>query len=340
MEMIQLNTHLDTDPNPNPFNITTLTPWFPEIKSTHLQLPKYFKPIIGRFNLAIPHLNRCDYEVSWKQQPKGIRRNTCGYSAPAIASLLLIFDANKIDGTRELNNILNTQVKHGLKSEQFIWVINETIGHFYDNIQTKCDATGVDRGIWGMIIANHKMVYEVNDTNLTDGVNLISFSAKGCNTTVHHSVLYCISTHNTCFIIDSWTAGGYGKEIRSRPVSYRMFNLDEVIRSLVFLNDHTKLMSEYQPVFQKIMINIFAADYEFATHPNPGFYKVYKTDSELIKDVLIKMYLRIEATNLLLPTSFFGGGIIKRNKYTKKNQKKNKRIKKNKKQKTNKIYTN
>lgn len=289
---------------------------FQQIHSMSERVPTDIIDTIDQIDLAIYFLGKCDYYKTWKNQgPPGDYIDTCGYSAPGMAILLLCFEELGIFHMNDLNDWL----RHiGVPEETFMDIINETIANFLDIIIGKCPLTGVDNGIMGLIENNSPEVTLVDYHSITPGVNLISFTPRTSCTTVHHAVLYSIPDHNICIIIDSWMAGGRdGTDQRSRPISYRICPLTEIIDVLV------ELQTANRHFTGRRMGQYFAPDSEFIR--NPYTLIVYKTSSPYI------LSIKDQATEHFVVEGYpseFGGGLVKRHKYTNKKRKNIKRIKK------------
>jgi len=272
--------------------------------------------IIDQIDFAIYFLGKCDYYKTWKKQgPSGDYIDTCGYSAPGIAILLLCFEELGIFNMNELTDWLRHT---SIPEETFMDIINETIANFLDIIIGRCPLTGVDNGIMGLIRNNSPEVTRIDHDSITPGVNLISFTPRGSCTTVHHAVLYSIPEHNICIIIDSWMAGCRdGMDQRSRPISYRIWPLNEIIDALVELQKTSRNFTG------RLMGKYFEPDLEFIH--NPYTLTVYKTSSPYIVSV------KDQATEHFVVDGYsseFGGGRVKRHKYTNKKRKNIKKVKK------------
>lgn len=247
---VKLDTFADILQNINPENII-LTQF-------------YDKP--NDFNFAIHMLHY--YESNKKWAMTGDYKGTCGYTAPGIGLILLLFEHYNIRDYNTLNIFLElkngeTRWLHEYDSNMFGHIINETIATFLD-LTGYNPITGINQGIMGMIqgsesveisnmrydamaVVDNAIISRVNDNNLREGVNIISFKNRiHGGSTFHHSAIYTIPRENRCFILDSW----YDNTSRTcRPLSYRQFTFEEVKNALLELNSDTIYPDRMSEIF-------------------------------------------------------------------------------------------
>jgi len=193
---------------------------------------------------AIQFLTECEARKTWTR--KWPLSMTCGYTAPGIGLLLQLFLHNGVSSPETLLESLKQPLD--LTMEQFMFVVNETIGNLLD-MMTTCPVTQIQLGIRGLIAAEqskplqedimesgHADVYKVgpHGSNLANGPNIISFSLRkpDCET-FHHAVIYHIPVINACYIIDSWV-DSQGRDCR--PLSSRRHHAAEVYSAIDELN--------------------------------------------------------------------------------------------------------
>lgn len=283
------------------------------------------------FNFAIYFLNHSEANKKWIKYPGG-SSGTCGYTGPGIGLVIKIFQHNDIYDEHTLEAFLHSV---GFTRQQFIDIINETIGNFADFVRNDvCPVTGVTAGISGLLEEQKEkarpnstvmqtdepqVVYTVEEdgSNLVEGVNVISFTsrARGCDT-FHHATLYTIHETNVCFIIDSWTTPE-GVPFECRPLTYRQFSFSEVIHQLDRLNSDDISPGEMAHIFG----HYFMAHPVFLQNiPNMGLVTVNTVSPDYIVDVYNRCEKRIREGQI---KSDFGGKLRKkRNKKTRKLNKK------------------
>lgn len=196
----------------------------------------------GFLHLAIGFLKHCEKQKRWIKNKDHYFGSTCGYTGIGIALVLKLFLHNSISNESSLRSFLSRY-----NEEQFVNIINETIGNFVDAVEQFCPVTGVFNGIMGLIkegAMQDRMaaddepakVYELSadGSNITVGVTSISFATNECST-FHHATLYIpIGNEDRCFIVDSWAATDKGN-FTCRRLSYRQFQTQEVKAALVYL---------------------------------------------------------------------------------------------------------
>ena len=97
-------------------------------------------------SFAISFLTECEPTKKWKKITGNFVR-TCGYTGPGIGLLLQLFDEWGVFDISSLTRIL--QIQH-LNMEQFMDIVNETIGNFLD-VMPFCPVTGTEFGTSGLL---------------------------------------------------------------------------------------------------------------------------------------------------------------------------------------------
>jgi len=190
---------------------------------------------------------------------------TCGYTAPGIGLLLQLFDVWNVYDDSTLSTFLKRQ---HLNMEQFMDIVNETIGNFFDVIPV-CPVTETEFGMRGLLTREQNKqsdsdlmdsgetnVYKVegNGSNLVTGANVISFTSRtyGCDT-IHHAVLYIIPELDTCYIIDSWSTSKptdfvkHCRPLQSRPhqIAAVYAIIDELNSDIIKKERTIQILSHY-----------------------------------------------------------------------------------------------
>jgi len=283
---------------------------------------------------------------------------TCGYTGPGIGILLQLFEHNHIFNKETLHSFLTIQ---HLSEEQFMDIINETIGNLLD-IMPVCPITQTTRGISGLLVREQSkstkpeeemkdeneeppIIYKVSSggSNLKPGANVISFTSRthGCDT-IHHAVLYIVQKLNTCYIIDSWsTSNPTDFDKHCRPLVSRPHHIDAVYAIIDELNSNTiipertfQILSEYFLAHDESIRQTIIAIRQVTVHTiNPLYLHHIYTESERL----------IRSGSTHMESSFvssFGGKTRKRYIIKNKKNKKNKKISRTKKYsgKTNRKY--
>lgn len=300
---IYINSHIPRDYNYYP-NFRIIAPSIETI-------PIDTEPIRDRIDLAIRTLQLCDANKIWQKQPIGRYVDTCGYTGPGIAILLLYFEELGIDNNNQLMTWLSAK---NMQPQTFFDIINETIANMLDLAVGHCPLTGVNKGIQGLIQIKSPNLTLVDYHSITPGVNLISFINRDHCYTSHHAVLYSIPQHNTCIIIDSWAAA-VGESWSCRPVTSRTHNLEQVCNALIYLNTSNDL-----GLIQTIMNEFFVPSQQYLLSPYP--VTVFKVNSLYINYIRHLAYEQIVTYNIGTRM----GGRVKH--YTNKKRKNIKRIKK------------
>lgn len=271
-------------------------------------------------SFAISFLTACEPTKKWKKITGNFVR-TCGYTGPGIGLLLQLFDEVGVFDIPTLTTFL--QLQH-LNKEQFMDIVNETIGNFLD-VMPFCPVTGTEFGMSGLLHrektkqsdsdlmdSGETNVYKVegNGSNLVPGANVISFTSRTheCDT-IHHAVLYIIPALDTCYIIDSWsTSNPTDFDKHCRPLVSRPHHIDAVYAIIDELNYDTispkrtlQILSEY-----------FLADNETIreTIDEIGQVTVHTIKPSFILDV----YIACRQMLLERGSTSFGGKTRKRNK--------------------------
>jgi hypothetical protein len=287
------------------------------------------------FNFAIEFLQYCESNKKWEKNDGKDFSATCGYTGPGIGLVIKLFMTNNIYSKDTLYEFLGNLYNSDM--EQFINIINETIGNFVDIIDV-CPVTGVNNGIYGLLKEQKEKQYEgsiaidepikvykvaEDGSNLVEGVNVISFTSRQfeCDT-FHHATLYMIPESDICYIIDSWSTSE-GVQFECRPLTFRQFTVGEVIYALNRLNSDDILPEEITYIFQYY----FIAHYTFIEKiPDVVLFSVHTVSPDYIEEVYTICEQRIKSREQT--KSDFGGKPRKKNrKLRKKTRKLRKRSK-------------
>ena len=265
---------------------------------------------------------------------------TCGYTAPGMTVILLLFDKLGIKNSNDFNRIMPTTT-YNTSPLYVSHIINEVIGNLFD-LSNYCPLTGTHQGVMGlikesMITKKSKKVmlleseYEVMDgeiggwstyNNLQNGPNLLSFSTRGQTEsdlcTFHHAVVY--RQNNKCYVIDSWSAER-GRIYRTS--SYRQFTTEKVLVSLgqLITTTDTKLTRE-------IMGDIFMAYRRFIEEADL-LVTIHITKNEYIEELFQQVKER-QFNDKNEFTSYFGGKQLGARKRTPTKKRKNRKVTKQK----------
>ena len=253
------------------------------------------------FTLSIKILTICDgRKTNWTiKESQHSCIGTCGYTGPGIAIILNLLIENNIKTEDQFIIYINTYKIETKFETKLLDTINDTILNFFD-LSNFCPITEVDRGIMGLAKETHEEKMQTEDTsvfyplrfhrnctnnligttNLQEGVNLISFTARNATVenlcTFHHSVIYIHNKSGTGYIIDSW-ATPQGVPFDSRPIEVRKYDLITLFEALYTI---TNSNSVYESAY---FINLY-----FQAHTatlRPILYNIGITDPNKIKEV-------------------------------------------------------
>lgn len=204
-----------------------------------------FRKVDELIAFAIQFLTECETRKTWVKLT-GPLSMTCGYTAPGIGLLLQLFLRNGVSSQETLLQLLQSS---GWTIDQFMFIVNETIGNLLDMIPV-CPVTQTQFGIRGLLAKEYSaqmtpgpgngggggIVYKVErgGSNLAKGPNIISFALRVSHCeTFHHAVIYHIPEIDACYIIDSWVEP-QGRDCR--PLSSRRHHAHEIYAAIDELN--------------------------------------------------------------------------------------------------------
>ena len=293
------------------------------------------------FDFAINFLNYCESNKKWVKTT-GYTGATCGYTGPGIGLVIKIFQHNGIYDRETLQAFLHSD---NFTEEQFIDIINETIGNFADFIMDVCPVTDAIQGTRGLLEKEFERarpdsplmqtdepakVFKVEEggRNLVEGVNVISFATRAhmC-ATFHHATLFIDKPNDICFIIDSWSTPADVEPFECRPLTFRQFTFSEVIHALDRLNSDDISLEETIYIFQRYFIahQSFLHDIQ-----NYGLLIVHTVNPDYIEKVYAICEDKIKSGKQTMTD--FGGQPRKKNrklrKKTRKLRKKSKKYRK------------
>jgi hypothetical protein len=287
------------------------------------------------FNYPIQFLKECERLRKW-DTVRGDLSATCGYTAPGIGLIVLLFERNKISDEDTLYNFLkvNARVFGSERTRKcFIDIVNETTGNFLDLINHN-PVTQTSHGIMGLISKTDvraarpavpnamdivdteiESIYRVNDSIIVRGVNAISFKIRNQDSTFHHSALYAKPEENICFILDSWYNNDDGS---CRQITCRQFTFNEVRDALVRLNSEGCLPEEAEVIFRIYFLAPKSFLKKIKKYESSFF--VYVLNQEYIKEIYTECERRIMEGQC--KSNFGGTSCKKKNIKTKKLHKK------------------
>lgn len=280
-------------------------------------------------NFAIQFLIHCEDNKTWIKYGGVGFIETCSYTSVGIGLIIIIFEMNHITNAEMLTNFL---LEKDFTLNQFIYMINETIGNFMDIIEV-CPVVGVNNGIKGLI--QKEIIDQRNSGNiikaisggheLMPGVNIISFTGRGfgiCQT-FHHSTIYI--RNQEFHVIDSWRSSN---EV-CRPLSIRTYSLEEGREAIDKISVFNAISPETLFYFKKLFIPPPEFEIDFVEQ---GLnLTAYKVNIDYVASVF-RIYESIVSEHkekgLPDPESHFGGKTRKHHKRTRKHHKKHRKSKK------------
>ena len=270
-----------------------------------------------KLQLVIDFLRYIEGGKPWSITPgknPGEVLGTCGYTAPGMTVILLLFDKYLIKNMDDFKKVFHATTYK--TSPQYVsHIINEVIGNLFD-LSNYCPLTGKHQGVMGLIkdsiITKESKKVELLQveydcdiegnctyTNLQNGPNLLSFSTRGQTEsdlcTFHHAVVY--QQNNKCYVIDSWSAER-GRICRTS--SYRQFPTQKVLVSLGQLITTTDT-----ELTRKIMGEIFMAYQRFVEEAD-FLITIHITNNEYIEELFDQVMIR-QFNDKNEFTSYFGG---------------------------------